>query len=62
MDEFFYGYEPLVAEDLAEAVAFMVSRPGRVSIKALDCVPSAQRSLTRIDREWNSRRETGDQA
>ncbi|RDW81189.1 SDR family oxidoreductase [Aspergillus mulundensis] len=56
MDEFFYGYEPLVAEDLAESVKFMLSRTGRVSIKALDCVPTAQRSLTRIDREWNARR------
>ncbi|KAL3471757.1 hypothetical protein BJX99DRAFT_262975 [Aspergillus californicus] len=27
MDEFFYGYEPLVAEALAEAVEFLVSRP-----------------------------------
>lgn len=57
MDEFFYGYEPLVSEDLAEAVVFMVSRPGRVSIKALDCVPSAQRALTLIDREWNARQK-----
>ncbi|CAG7916620.1 unnamed protein product [Penicillium olsonii] len=56
MDEFFYGYEPLVSEDLADAVCFMLSRPGRTSIKALDCVPTAQRSLTRFDREWNSRR------
>jgi 3-hydroxy acid dehydrogenase / malonic semialdehyde reductase len=57
MDEFFYGYEPLVAEDLAESVLFMVSRPGRTSVKALDCVPTAQRGLTRFDREWNSRRQ-----
>ncbi|KAJ5090540.1 hypothetical protein N7532_009224 [Penicillium argentinense] len=55
MDEFFYGYEPLAAADLADAVCFMVSRPGRTSIKALDCVPTAQRSLTCFDREWNSR-------
>ncbi|CAI4218420.1 unnamed protein product [Parascedosporium putredinis] len=45
MDEFFYGYEPLVPEDLAEAVIFMVGRVGRTSIKALDCVPTAQRGL-----------------
>ncbi|KAL4972655.1 hypothetical protein BDW66DRAFT_154494 [Aspergillus desertorum] len=61
MDEFFYGYEPLVAEDLAESVLFMVSQPGRISIKAPDCVPSAQRSLSRIDRECNSRREKDSQ-
>ncbi|KAJ5757656.1 uncharacterized protein N7511_006350 [Penicillium nucicola] len=57
MDEFFYGYEPLVFEDLADAIWYMLSRSGRVSIKALDCVPTAQRSLTRFDREWNARRD-----
>ncbi|KAJ6019541.1 hypothetical protein N7522_001608 [Penicillium canescens] len=57
MDEFFYGYEPLVSEDLADAVWYMLSRSGRTSIKALDCVPTAQRSLTRFDREWNARRD-----
>ncbi|OLN83355.1 NADP-dependent 3-hydroxy acid dehydrogenase 2 [Colletotrichum chlorophyti] len=56
MDEFFQGYEPLVAEDLAQSVIYMVSLPSRISIKALDCVPTAQRSLTRFDREWNTRR------
>ncbi|KAK5046883.1 hypothetical protein LTR84_007237 [Exophiala bonariae] len=55
MDEFFYGYDPLVAEDLSDAVLYMLSRPGRTSIKALDCVPTAQRALTRFDREWNQR-------
>ncbi|KAI8669684.1 hypothetical protein NCS57_00784300 [Fusarium keratoplasticum] len=55
MDEFFEGYEPLAAEDLAQTVLYMLSLPSRISIKALDCVPTAQRSLTRFDREWNSR-------
>lgn len=55
MDEFFYGYEPLVAEDIAESALFMLSQDGRTSIKALDCVPTAQRGLTRFDREWNDR-------
>lgn len=57
MDEFFYGYEPLVPEDLAEAVWYMVSCPERITIKALDCVPTAQRALTRFDREWNARKD-----
>lgn len=55
MDEFFKGYEPLVAEDLAEAALYMLTQPDRISIKALDCVPTAQRSLTRFDQEWNDR-------
>ncbi|KAL6406615.1 hypothetical protein AUP68_09415 [Ilyonectria robusta] len=57
MDEFFKGYEPLIAEDLANSVIYMLRAPERISIKALDCVPTAQRALTRFDREWNSRRE-----
>ncbi|QGI59536.1 hypothetical protein CEK27_001661 [Fusarium fujikuroi] len=57
MDDFVEGYEPLVAEDLAQSVLYMLSLPPRVSIKALDCVPTAQRALTNFDREWNSRRE-----
>lgn len=56
MDEFFEGYEPLVAEDLAFSVVYMLKTPARISIKALDCVPTAQRALTRIDRTWNERR------
>ncbi|KAH6695601.1 hypothetical protein F5X68DRAFT_163896 [Plectosphaerella plurivora] len=57
MDEFLKGYEPLVAEDLADSVLYMLSLPDRVTIKALDCVPTGQRALTRFDREWNDRRK-----
>ncbi|KAF4447896.1 hypothetical protein F53441_8646 [Fusarium austroafricanum] len=57
MHEFMEGYEPLVAEDLAQSVLYMLSLPPRISIKALDCVPTAQRALTNFDREWNTRRE-----
>lgn len=54
-DEFMAGFEPLVAPDVAEAAAFMLSQKERVSIKALDVIPTAQRSLQVFDREWNSR-------
>jgi NADP-dependent 3-hydroxy acid dehydrogenase YdfG len=54
-EDFIEGYEPLVAEDIAESAAFMLSMDERVSIKALDVVPTAQRSLPVFDREWNSR-------
>ena len=56
-DEFMAGYEPLVAPDVAEAAAFMLAQKDRVSIKALDVVPTAQRSLQVFDREWNARGE-----
>jgi len=54
-DEFMSGFEPLVAPDVAEAAAFMLAQKDRVSVKALDVVPTAQRSLQVFDREWNSR-------
>ena len=56
-NEFMEGFEPLVAEDVAEAAAFMLSQKDRVSVKALDVVPTAQRSLQVFDREWNGRGE-----
>ncbi|KAH7080095.1 short chain dehydrogenase/ reductase-like protein [Paraphoma chrysanthemicola] len=45
-NDFMEGFEPLVADD-----------KDRVSIKALDVVPTAQRSLPVFDREWNQRGE-----
>ncbi|KAM0325966.1 hypothetical protein ACHAQA_007271 [Verticillium albo-atrum] len=57
MDEFFHGYDPLVSEDIAQSALYMLSLPERVSVKALDCVPTAQRALTNFDREWKARRE-----
>ncbi|KAJ8092741.1 hypothetical protein PM082_007070 [Marasmius tenuissimus] len=53
--EFMSGFEPLVAQDVAEAAVFMLSQPQNRSIKALDVVPSAQRSLNVFDRSWNER-------
>lgn len=49
------GFEPLLAEDVAEAAAWMLSSKERVSVKALDVVPTAQRSLPVFDREWKQR-------
>ncbi|KAF7956224.1 hypothetical protein EAE96_005144 [Botrytis aclada] len=53
MDEFTSEYPPLVAEDIANSVSFMLAQPESTTIKALDCVPTAQRSLTNFDRTWN---------
>ena len=54
-DGFMEGFEPLVSEDVAEAAAWMLQSQERVSVKALDVVPTAQRGLPVFDREWNSR-------
>lgn len=52
----FEGTEPLQADDIAEAAVWMLQQPDRVSIKAMDVLPSAQRSLSVVDKEWNRRR------
>lgn len=49
------GFEPLLAEDVAEAAAWMLQAKERVSVKAVDVVPSAQRSLSVFDRDWKQR-------
>ncbi len=40
------GFEPLIAEDIAELVYFVCSRKGHVSIQDLTVTPSAQASAT----------------
>lgn len=45
----------MIAEDIAEGAVFMLNQKERVSIKALDIVPTAQRSLQVIDKSWNKR-------
>lgn len=45
------GFEPLVAEDIAETVWFAVSRPAHVNINELTVMPAAQASATTIFRK-----------
>lgn len=54
-ESFMEGYEPLVAEDVAETVGWMLEKSERISVKAVDIVPTAQRSLTTFDRKWNAK-------
>ncbi|OQE31931.1 hypothetical protein PENSTE_c001G10388 [Penicillium steckii] len=56
-DEFIEGYEPLIADDIAQGAIYMLQQPLNISVKALDIVPSAQRSINVFDRTWNERRE-----
>ncbi|RAH49738.1 SDR family oxidoreductase [Aspergillus brunneoviolaceus CBS 621.78] len=56
-DQFFEGFEPLIAPDIARAVVFMLEQPLNVSIKVLDVVPSAQRSIAVFDRKWDERQK-----
>ncbi|KAF1926223.1 NAD(P)-binding protein [Didymella exigua CBS 183.55] len=52
---FMDGFEPLIAEDVAEGAVFMLNQKERVSVKALDIGPTAQRGLQVIDKSWNER-------
>ncbi|KAL4820710.1 hypothetical protein BDW67DRAFT_153052 [Aspergillus spinulosporus] len=54
-DSFIEGYTPLESNDIADAAIYMLSQPLNISIKALDVVPSAQRSLNVFDRSWSER-------
>jgi len=57
-DTFMEGFEPLLADDVAEQVVWVLAqgrKKERVSVKALDIVPTAQRMLYVIDKEWNDR-------
>ena len=47
----YIGYAPLQAEDIAEAVMFMVDRPAHVNIADLTILPAAQASSTMVRKE-----------
>jgi 3-hydroxy acid dehydrogenase/malonic semialdehyde reductase len=44
----YVGFEPLMAEDIAEAAWFMVSRPAHVCINDLVIMPTAQANATQF--------------
>lgn len=54
-NDVFEGIEPLEPNDIALESLWMISRPERISVKALDVMPTAQKSLTQVDRNWNDR-------
>ncbi|KAK4580134.1 hypothetical protein LTR86_000337 [Recurvomyces mirabilis] len=58
-DGFMDGIEALVAEDVAKAAVWMVQSEERVSIRALDVIPSSQRTLQVFDRDWEKRNKEG---
>jgi NADP-dependent 3-hydroxy acid dehydrogenase YdfG len=45
------GFEPLVAQDIAETIYFVATRPQHVTINDLTIMPTAQASATVI---WKS--------
>jgi len=50
-DKVYDGFEPLVAEDVAETIWFAASRPPHVNINELTVMPTAQASVFNIHRK-----------
>ena len=47
----YMGFEPLIAEDIAESVYFVATRPAHVTINDLTIMPTAQASATVIHKK-----------
>jgi NADP-dependent 3-hydroxy acid dehydrogenase YdfG len=45
------GFDPLVADDIAETIWFAVSRPAHVNINDMVVMPTAQANATTIFRD-----------
>ncbi len=50
-DKVYQGFTPLTAEDVAEAIGFLVSRPPHVDVEELVLYPTAQASTMAFHRE-----------
>ncbi len=50
-DQVYRGFQPLLPEDIADIIAFVVSRPYHVNIADLTVMPTAQASSTIVNRE-----------
>lgn len=63
-NDFMAGFQPLASEDVAEQIIWVLAstrrgRKERVTVAALNLVPSAQRQLCSIDKSWNERNGIG---
>lgn len=52
--KFYQGFDPLVAEDIADAVVYCATRPLHVNVSELVVFPQAQASITDIYRQGES--------
>lgn len=55
--KFYQGFEPLVAEDIADAVVYCATRPQHVNVAELVVFPQAQAGLTDIYRAGEKTRD-----
>lgn len=50
-EKVYAGFEPLIADDIAEAILFMASRPPHVNIADIFVLPTAQAAATIINKD-----------
>ena len=50
-DAIYHGFQPLLAEDVADAVHYVINAPGHVNVFNLMLLPTAQRNIYVVDRE-----------
>lgn len=50
-DKVYHGFQPLLPEDIADIIVFVISRPYHVNIADLTVMPTAQASSTIVNKE-----------
>lgn len=50
-DSIYEGFQPLSADDVADAICYVISTPGHVNVFDLVLLPTAQRNLYMVDRQ-----------
>jgi len=58
--KFYQGFQPLAAEDIADAVVYCATRPPHVNVSELIVFPQAQASLTDIYRQGEEKKNLFD--
>ena len=58
--KFYQGFQPLVAEDIADAVIYCATRPPHVNVAELIVFPQAQASLTDLYRQGDAEKNIFD--
>lgn len=60
--KFYQGFQPLIAEDIADAVIYCATRPPHVNVAELIVFPQAQASLTDLYRQGDVEKSVFDMA